>query len=380
MSPLSWRHQTLIQALLSRGPLREDDFRSIFSQVTKKSSGSQQQLFNEYLRMINAQLGYAQLELRACRNQYDGGVYYGVVNNVSDDQSKLGTNYTVPQIAFYKGIVRTMSEQSSKCQADPMPATEEENLRKVAECFKHPAFVQGLNAIMARVTQSGDLVNLIAWIINVEAIIQDAEASGCISNTDALNIRLETQTHGVADSESQEGPSQIPPAFKNFSMSQKEKTLEKLQKDKWLSSTPDGKVGIGVRSFLDLRSWFRTNDVPTCEVCNEAAVKAQLCQNDACNARLHQYCLEKKFSQQRVEKVCPTCGTQWPGFMIKAEAVEISDEPNVHSQNTQPRGSPVKRRRRMKREYHADVAGSDSCVTSAVISDRKRVTRSSARL
>ncbi|KAL6499582.1 hypothetical protein OROGR_027492 [Orobanche gracilis] len=318
MAPLSWRHHTLIQALLSRGPLREDDFRSIFSQVTKKSPGSQRHLFNEYLRMINAQLGYAQLELRACRNQYDGSVYYGVVNNISDDQSKLGTNYTVPQIAFYKGIV--------------------------------------------------------------EAIVQDAEASGCISNTDALNIRLETQTHGVADSESQEGQSQIPPAFKNFSMSQKEKTLEKLQKDKWLSSTPDGKVGIGERSFLDLRTWFRTNDVPICEVCNEAAVKAQLCQNDACNARLHQYCLEKKFSQQRVEKVCPTCGTQWPGFTIKAEAVEISDGPNVHSQNTQPRGCTGKRRRGMKREYHADVAGSDSCVTSTVISDRKRVTRSSARL
>lgn len=65
----------------------------------------QQQLFNEYLRKINAELSYVQLELRACRNQYDGNVYYGVINNVSDDQSKLGTKYTVPQIAFYKGIV-----------------------------------------------------------------------------------------------------------------------------------------------------------------------------------------------------------------------------------------------------------------------------------
>lgn len=65
---------------------------------------------------------------------------------------------------------------------------------------------------------------------------------------------------------------QIPAAFRNFSMSQKEKTLEELVKDQWLSLT-DGKIGLGVRSFLDLRSWFRSNEVPPCEVCNEAAVK-----------------------------------------------------------------------------------------------------------
>ncbi|KAI3461045.1 hypothetical protein Pfo_017708 [Paulownia fortunei] len=318
MPPLSWRHHTIIQALLSRGPLKEDDFRSIFSQVTGKTSGSQQQLFNEYLRKINAELSYVQLELRACRNQYDGNVYYGVVNNISDDQSKLGTKYTVPQIAFYKGIV--------------------------------------------------------------EAIIQDGEARGCISSIDALNIRLETQVHGVTDSQSQGGSAQIPPAFKNFSMSQKEKTLEQLLKDQWLSSIPDGKIGIGVRSFLDLRSWFRTNEVPACEVCNEAAVKAQLCQNEACNARLHLYCLEKKFSQQRVERVCPGCGTQWHGSMVKAEAAEKVDDPNVPSQNPQPPEPSMKRRRKSYREANADIAGSDSSLTAAAMSDAKRVTRRSARL
>lgn len=50
-------------------------------------------------------LSYVQFELRACRNQYDGCVYYGVINTVADEQSKLGTKYTLPQIAFYKGIV-----------------------------------------------------------------------------------------------------------------------------------------------------------------------------------------------------------------------------------------------------------------------------------
>lgn len=64
-----------------------------------------QQQFNDYLLKINKELSYVHFELRGCRNQYDGKVYYGVVNNVSDEQSKLGTKYTVPQLAFYKAIV-----------------------------------------------------------------------------------------------------------------------------------------------------------------------------------------------------------------------------------------------------------------------------------
>lgn len=36
---LSWRHQAIIQALLSRGPLKEKDLHSMFEQLTKKNPG-----------------------------------------------------------------------------------------------------------------------------------------------------------------------------------------------------------------------------------------------------------------------------------------------------------------------------------------------------
>lgn len=62
-------------------------------------------IFNDVLLKINKELSYVQFELRGCINQYNGEVSYGVVNNVADDQSKLGTKYTVLQIAFYKCIV-----------------------------------------------------------------------------------------------------------------------------------------------------------------------------------------------------------------------------------------------------------------------------------
>jgi non-structural maintenance of chromosomes element 1 len=64
-----------------------------------------QQLFNDTFLKINKDLAYLQFELRACMNQYDGTVYYGVVNTIADEQSKLGTKYSVPQIAFYKRLV-----------------------------------------------------------------------------------------------------------------------------------------------------------------------------------------------------------------------------------------------------------------------------------
>lgn len=69
------------------------------------ASCTDQRVFNQYLLDINEKLAYVQFELRACRNQYDGNVYYGVVNNVADEQSKLGTKYSAPQVAYYKGIV-----------------------------------------------------------------------------------------------------------------------------------------------------------------------------------------------------------------------------------------------------------------------------------
>ena len=68
-------------------------------------AANDQQLFDDTLWNINNELAFVKFELRACTNQYDGMVYYGVANNVADKESQLGTKYSVPQIAFYKGLV-----------------------------------------------------------------------------------------------------------------------------------------------------------------------------------------------------------------------------------------------------------------------------------
>lgn len=67
--------------------------------------GTERHLFDSFILKINKALGCANFELRACIDQYNGQVYYGVVNTVSDEHSKLGTKYSIQQIAFYKAIV-----------------------------------------------------------------------------------------------------------------------------------------------------------------------------------------------------------------------------------------------------------------------------------
>ncbi|KAI3409518.1 uncharacterized protein J3R85_019266 [Psidium guajava] len=330
MPELTDGHKVLIQALISRGPLSEKDFHAIFNGVTGKDPANHQQLFNDYLLKINKELSHVQCELRGCRNQNDGQVFYGFVNNVSDNQSELGTKYSVPQIAFYKCII--------------------------------------------------------------EAIVQDATAEGCISDIDALNIRLENQMLNGAVSQSQHNSLGVPAAFRNFSISQKEKTLEQLVRDKWLCSIPDGKIGLGVRSFLDLRGWFRSNDIPSCEVCNEAAVKAESCPNDDCNVRIHQYCLNKRFSQKKIKLVCPSCGQQWRCVLPKAEEIVEEDAQDVQIQS-QPLLRPMTKLR-SRAAANADALlvsssqgpphSSDFIASSSQgaphSSDCRRTTRSSARL
>ncbi|KAL5076307.1 hypothetical protein RYX36_015291 [Vicia faba] len=352
-------HHVIVQALLSRGPLKEKDLHSMFEDLTKKNPGTDRRLFDAFILAINKALTCANFELRACIDQYDGQVYYGVVNTVSDEQSKLGTKYSVPQIAFYKAII--------------------------------------------------------------EAIVQDGTSNGFINTIGALNLNLDSQATIGTGSESQGGQQQsqgsqpqVPYAFKSFNMSQKEKTLHELVRDSWLSLTTDGDVRLGVKSFLDLRSWFRSNEVPSCQVCNEAGIKAELCKNENCNVRIHHYCLKQLFSQIKAAQVCPSCGTSWPFIIPKAEYVQ-TEEDNGPTQSQRATGSKGKKRRantiveddevgcsnqdelnehrgsqhdnrraqtrtRLCRTHEADIAGpSSNSQSSSAVTDLRRVTRKSSR-
>ncbi|KAG0528551.1 hypothetical protein BDA96_05G021800 [Sorghum bicolor] len=290
MAALSWRHHTLLQALLTRGPLSDRDFRAVFAAVSGKKPATHQQLFNDTLLKLNKELAYLQFELRACMNQYDGVVYYGVVNNIVDDESKLGTKYSVPQVAYYKGLL--------------------------------------------------------------EAFIQEAGNDGSITSIDALHVRLDNQVI-ILDGGSHDSQSRLPSCITDFKLSQKEKTIDELVRDRWLSYTSTGKIGLGIRSFLDLRGWFRANDIPLCVVCNEACIKATSCPNEGCNIRIHEYCLKKKFSQRKASRACPGCGTEWPRQEGEVDGDDDANEPGEDGTASANRSSR-KRRKGVKAELVED--------------------------
>uniref|UniRef100_A0A2N9EN79 Ty3 transposon capsid-like protein domain-containing protein n=1 Tax=Fagus sylvatica TaxID=28930 RepID=A0A2N9EN79_FAGSY len=154
-------------------------------------------------------------------------------------------------------------------------------------------------------------------------------------------------------SQSQGDPTHVPPALKNFSISHKEKTLDELVRDQWLTHTSDGNIGLGVRSFLDLRSYFHNNDIPSCQVCNEAGVKG--------------------------ERVCPSCGTQWHYVVPKSELIDEEDGLDVPTQSQAPLGPRTKKLRPSK-TGGADVVESGSSQASRPTSDLRRTTRSTAHL
>ncbi|KAG6557474.1 hypothetical protein Mapa_000747 [Marchantia paleacea] len=119
-----------------------------------------------------------------------------------------------------------------------------------------------------------------------------------------------------------------------MTMSAKEEALELLVRDQWLSRTREGGVSLGTRAFLELRGLFRNLEVPFCEVCNEAAIKAELCQNHECPVRMHSYCVGKKF-RGRQARVCSRCQFEWIG----AAAEDDDEEENMKGQIRKPNGS-----------------------------------------
>ncbi|XVF05639.1 hypothetical protein REPUB_Repub05bG0189900 [Reevesia pubescens] len=140
------------------------------------------------------------------------------------------------------------------------------------------------------------------------------------------------------ESQSHDGPLNIPAAFRNFTMCQKDNTLDQLVQNKWLCYTEDDNIGVGVRSILDLRSFFHN-------------------------------------------------AVQWQYQPPMEEPVELEDkvtgptqsQPPTRSTQSQP--SLISRRngQRLSQNGDAETVGCSS-QASLPASDLTRVTRSSARL
>lgn len=68
-------------------------------------------------------------------------------------------------------------------------------------------------------------------------------------------------------------------AARNLSATDKERNIEELVADGWLEKQGDGRLALGPRTFMELRTYIQSLDVPTCNACKEPAVKVSLKNN-----------------------------------------------------------------------------------------------------
>ena len=64
--------------------------------------------FFEFVSAMNKELDFVNMEVRGSANQYDGTVFYGLVNKLASEESKLGTVFTHAQLAFFKAVVSSL--------------------------------------------------------------------------------------------------------------------------------------------------------------------------------------------------------------------------------------------------------------------------------
>ncbi|KAL2629541.1 hypothetical protein R1flu_014227 [Riccia fluitans] len=281
---LNANHHTVLQAIMSRGPLTECKTHEMYKKLFRVTSLDG---FNSILGEINKHLEFVDMEVKKVTDQNDGKVYFGIINKLASQQAKLGTRYSTAQISFFKAVM--------------------------------------------------------------EAIVVESAGEGYIQSSRALNLK---PAEAIQVNATQASGSQVGVPVK-MTMTAKEEALELLIKDQWLSRTDEGGVSLGTRSYLELRGLFRNLEVPFCEVCNEAAIKAQLCRNDSCSTRMHAYCSVKKF-RGRQARVCSRCQTQWMAASADDGLAEndhedegsASERPAPHPSRSRPRRLvvPVERR------------------------------------
>eukprot|EP00850_Spirogloea_muscicola_P025562 SM003520S13379 [mRNA] locus=s3520:221:700:+ [translate_table: standard] len=54
--------------------------------------------------------------------------------------------------------------------------------------------------------------------------------------------------------------------------------------------------------------------------------QASVCEHPGCGARIHAYCVPRKFYRATAERPCPQCGAEWPRV---EEAHSVSEEAGV---------------------------------------------------
>mmetsp|Transcript_8706 Transcript_8706/g.20995 ORF Transcript_8706/g.20995 Transcript_8706/m.20995 type:complete len:212 (-) Transcript_8706:1250-1885(-) len=190
--------QAFVQAVMAKGILKEADAETVYQSL--RLDFQVQQDYTAFLSAINRELDFVKFEIRTVSDMFDGTKWVGFVNKIMDTPS------------------RSESTWPSSYSLEQL------------KFFK---------AIIEELAQDDT---------------SDDPGRPYISSVKAVNAGL---TQSQAASSSQQTARQL-------SVQAKEDTLRRLAEDKWLDHHPqhDGHYCIGVRTFMELREYLLSLELP----------------------------------------------------------------------------------------------------------------------
>ncbi|KAF9163951.1 hypothetical protein DFQ26_001952 [Actinomortierella ambigua] len=130
-----------------------------------------------------------------------------------------------------------------------------------------------------------------------------------------------------------------------------ESLLSRFVADQWFLRSSAGAYSLSMRTLLELQTYLKEtypDQIQECTLCMDIITKGQRCQVSACAARLHHHCAQRYF-QNRTNKACPTCQSQWTGAMLIG----------LRDQDPAPSSMSSRRRRRTGASRDQDGADGD---------------------
>lgn len=98
---------------------------------------------------------------------------------------------------------------------------------------------------------------------------------------------------------------------KKMTKADAEHLLKRLEKDKWISKTQNGKVFLAARTLIELEQYILemySESVVKCNLCKRLCIQGDNCSH--CVIRIHKHCAQQFFRPQTNNK-CPACNKTW---------------------------------------------------------------------
>ncbi|XP_078611298.1 non-structural maintenance of chromosomes element 1 homolog isoform X1 [Branchiostoma floridae x Branchiostoma japonicum] len=125
-----------------------------------------------------------------------------------------------------------------------------------------------------------------------------------------------------------------------------EDVIRRMVRDRWLNEH-QGEISLSVRGILELKPYLTDHykeDIRHCCLCEQIALKGQLCQSDSCEAKMHYFCANRYF-RDKDQPRCPRCKAEWDHMVVSQGA-------NGHSQTEETPASQTQGRKRKVPSRH----------------------------